>query len=192
VLAKEKGDKPFLQGWAVVENQSDEDWKDVRMALVSGRPISFRMDLYQPLYVQRPLVEPELFASLRPVAYSGALDGERGWAETKWVTEALAEQRRAGGKGDAKGGEGKSGDAKDGKPGDRLDTFGRPARDADDDVRLNQGVASAASASKLGDFFQYSVDKPVSLARQKSALLPIVNKEVEGTRVSIYNERTQA
>jgi len=61
-----KDGKPFLQGWAVVENPSDEDWKDVRMALVSGRPISFQMDLYQPLYVPRPVVEPELFASLRP------------------------------------------------------------------------------------------------------------------------------
>ncbi|MGH7223091.1 MAG: DUF4139 domain-containing protein, partial [Gemmataceae bacterium] len=66
--------KPFLQGWAVVENPTDEDWKDVRMALVSGRPISFQMDLYQPLYVPRPVVEMELFASLRPVAYSGGLD----------------------------------------------------------------------------------------------------------------------
>ncbi len=46
--------------------------------------------------------------------------------------------------------------------------------------------------SKLGDSFQYVIDKPVSLPRQKSALLPIVNKDVEGTRVSIYNEHTQA
>ena len=36
VLGKEKEDKPFLQGWAVVENATDEDWKDVRMALVSA------------------------------------------------------------------------------------------------------------------------------------------------------------
>ena len=57
----------------MVENPTDEDWKDVRMALVSGRPISFQMDLYQPLYVTRPVVEMELFASLRPVAYSGGL-----------------------------------------------------------------------------------------------------------------------
>jgi hypothetical protein len=54
------------------------------------------------------------------------------------------------------------------------------------------GVGTAASASRLGDFFQYAVDRPVSLPRQKSALLPIVNKDVEGTRVSIYNEHTQA
>src|SRR5262249_34830768 len=59
-------DEILLQGWAVVENTSDEDWNDVQLGLVSGRPISFRMDLYQPLFVPRPVVEPELFASLRP------------------------------------------------------------------------------------------------------------------------------
>src|SRR6185369_2567495 len=64
-------EKPYLQGWAMVENPTDEDWTGVKMALVSGRPISFKMDLYNPLYVDRPVVEPELFASLRPVAYSG-------------------------------------------------------------------------------------------------------------------------
>src|SRR5205807_6742907 len=72
-LVLDKKGKPFLQGWAIVENPSDEDWKDVRMALVSGRPISFQMDLYQPLYVPRPVVEPELFASLRPPTYSGKI-----------------------------------------------------------------------------------------------------------------------
>src|SRR5258707_4503186 len=46
------------------------------MALVSGRPISFQMDLSPPLYVSRPVVVPELFQSLRPVAYSGSMDGE--------------------------------------------------------------------------------------------------------------------
>src|SRR5262245_63155325 len=44
------------------------------MALVSGRPISFKMDLYNPLYVARPTVEPELFASLRPPTYGGAMN----------------------------------------------------------------------------------------------------------------------
>ena len=54
------------------------------------------------------------------------------------------------------------------------------------------GAQSMATAAKLGDFFQYAIDKPVSLPRQKSAMLPIVNKDVDGTRVSIYNEATQA
>src|SRR5205823_13142731 len=68
-----KEGKPYLQGWAVVENPTDEDWQQVTMALVSGRPISFKMDLYNPLYVNRPTVEPELFASLRPPTYSGSI-----------------------------------------------------------------------------------------------------------------------
>src|SRR5206468_2990104 len=70
---KAKKDKLYLQGWAVVENQTDEDWNGVRMALISGRPISFQMNLYDSLFIKRPVVEPELFASLRPVAYSGGL-----------------------------------------------------------------------------------------------------------------------
>ena len=187
VLGKAKEDKPFLQGWAVVENATDEDWKDVRMALVSGRPICFQMDLYTPLYVPRPTVVPELFASLRPVTYSGDLNAKRDLA-TKKAPEAgnetnlAAAQRR-----------------RHGEPwrrqARRQRSVLRQQLRQELDGKMNLGVAGVstmATATKLGDFFQYALDKPVSLPRQKSALLPIVNKDVEGTRVSIYNERTQA
>ena len=63
---------------------------------------------------------------------------------------------------------------------------------SDDRLELGRGVQAMATATKLGDFFQYLIDRPVSLPRQKSAMLPIINKDVEATRVSIYNERTQA
>ncbi|MBD3291639.1 MAG: hypothetical protein GF393_01840, partial [Armatimonadia bacterium] len=46
----------FLQGWAIVENTTDDDWEQVNLALVSGRPVSFTQDLYQPLYTDRPEV----------------------------------------------------------------------------------------------------------------------------------------
>ncbi len=48
----------------------------------SGRPISFQMDLYQPLFVTRPVVEPELFASLRPPTYRGRWKRTRTW---RWM-----------------------------------------------------------------------------------------------------------
>jgi hypothetical protein len=70
-LVLNKQGKPYLQGWAIVENPSDDDWSEVGMALISGRPVSFRMNLYDPLYAPRPVVEPELFASLRPQTYEG-------------------------------------------------------------------------------------------------------------------------
>src|SRR5207244_1724253 len=77
-----KDGKPFLQGWAVVENPSDEDWQDVRMALGSGRPVSLQMGLYQPLSVPRTMFEPEPFAALRqandPVAMHDPAAGARG------------------------------------------------------------------------------------------------------------------
>ena len=59
-------------------------------------------------------------------------------------------------------------------------------------VDIGQGVASAAIATELGEYFQYQIEEPVSLARQKSALLPIVNGPVEAARVSIYNEVVHA
>ena len=66
-----------LQGWAIVENQTDNDWNDVQLSLVSGRPISFIQDLYQPLYVPRPVVQPELYASLRPQTYDAGMNSRR-------------------------------------------------------------------------------------------------------------------
>jgi hypothetical protein len=73
-LTLDRNGQPSLQGWAVVDNPSDEDWSNVKLALVSGRPISFQMDLYTPIYVPRPRVELELFAGLRPPTHDGAMD----------------------------------------------------------------------------------------------------------------------
>jgi hypothetical protein len=164
------------------------------------------MDLYTPLFVPRPVVEPELFASLRPVAYSGDLQDKRrelAAAPAPHVNlmasgaisrdefdrmEKLGRQAGAGGPGGGAGfggGRGPGGDGK-AKYADEMQ------KDLSKRMDLGAGVAPAATATKLGDFFQYVIDKPVSLPRQKSALLPIVNKDVEGTRLSIYNEHTQA
>ena len=189
VLDKDKKEKPFLQGWAIVENPTDEDWKDVRMALVSGRPISFQMNLYDPLYVSRPIVEPELFASLRPVAYSGSLT-----TLSEKLTKTDYSDRFANSKDAKKPSAGRGGFGGGGAGAAPSADFGREVElQLKERMDLgHQGGQSMATAAKLGDFFQYSIDKLVSLPRQKSAMLPIVNKDVEGTRVSIYNERTQA
>jgi hypothetical protein len=193
VLPNKEGAKPMLQGWAVVDNASEEDWQNVQMALVSGRPISFQMDLYQPLFVPRPLVEPELFASLRPPTYQGAMEmlGEQAAAKAhaakaaEYAPRALKEAEKL-------------------EADKRLGTLQRSYRRAgagmggadgklaDGEMDLKAGVASSASAGELGDFFQYQIEHPVNLPRQKSAMVPIVQKEVEAARVSIYNEGVQA
>jgi hypothetical protein len=181
-LVLDKKGKPYLQGWAIVENTQDEDWNNVRMALISGRPISFQMDLYQPLFVKRPIVEPELFASLRPPTYSGSLGGERFAVPKK---KAVKDEDDA---------EVMPPPAPKAAPSlfDGGGGGGRVPAKSPEPLDPRQGFHSAVNATELGDFFQYQIEHPVTLPRQKSALLPIVNQEVDGTKVSIYNEATHA
>jgi hypothetical protein len=58
------------------------------------------------------------------------------------------------------------------------------------DLRL--GVAAAAQAAQAGELFQYHINTSVTLARQKSAMLPIINQSVDGEKLSIYNQNVQA
>ena len=201
-LVLDKDGKPYLQGWAIVENTTDEDWINVKMALIAGRPISFKMDLYNPLHVPRPVVEPELFASLRPPSYEGGWKRpDAGKVQDKAV-EQLAKSLDVDDKPRMK----KEVLRLEEKLKDRKEVFALEAFNAAEKQgqfkrelaaelaeRMELGsVQSAASASKLGDFFQYAIDHPVNLPRQKSALLPIIGKEIEGVRVSIYNPSVQA
>ncbi|HEV3438447.1 MAG TPA: DUF4139 domain-containing protein, partial [Gemmata sp.] len=180
-------EKPYLQGWAMVENPTDEDWAGVKMALISGRPISFKMDLYNPLYVDRPTVEPELFASLRPVTYRGGFNARgdgvaRGEGRQLEELEKMTKERevtlRAGGS--AQGGKGAAKARPESESLKRTfgdDGDGKFAKESAAEMgrRLaTSSVGNAATAGALGDFFQYTIDHPVSLARQKSAMLPIV------------------
>jgi hypothetical protein len=189
-------DKPLLQGWAIVENTTEEDWNEVGLTLISGRPISFVMDLYQPLYVERPLVLPELFASLRPRTYDQDL------AESNAEFEKLAELKQAqdlaripagGGtrsglarRGRAAGAEARSSSESLVAEEARLDALSLRGES------LGKSIQSVAQASDVGELFQYRIATPVTLARQKSAMLPIVNESVEGEKLSIYNAAVHA
>ena len=191
-----KDAKPFIQGWAIVENQTDTDWNNVQLSLVSGRPISFIQDLYQPLYIPRPVVQPELYASLKPREYEEGMerakagaDGTKGFdsgaaaANAPAAPAAVAEQalRKATFRGVAAAKPSLAGGAfavmQDKQQGEQLHFA---------------SIASAASTANLGDLFQYTVSIPVTLPRQKSAMLPIIGDNIQAQRVSIYNASTLA
>jgi hypothetical protein len=181
-------DPPFLQGWAIVENTTEQDWNDVALTLISGRPISFVMDLYQPLFVNRPVVVQELYASLRPQTYDQDIAGKD------------ADFRRMANEEVAKG-EGrmmmrKSAAAAPGMAmaaGDRGYGGGQGSkRDEQLALNLRQGGQSMAQAGNVGELFKYEIGTPVTLPRHQSAMLPIVNDSVKGKKVSIYNPNVQA
>lgn len=180
LLLDDKGSRGRIQGWAIVENQTESDWNDVSLSLVSGRPISFTMDLYQPLYATRPMVAQEMFASLRPQVYADGME-----LDLAKQREALRQQQGQG-QGGAQLNERRLGYGPDGRPQvmalESVVTTGA----ANQALDAASSVVAMASASKMGDLFQYAVPD-VTLARQKSAMLPIVTDSVELERLSIYN-----
>ena len=185
--------KAGLQGWAIVENTTDSDWKDVRMSLVSGRPMSFVMDLYQPLYLPRPLVEPELHASLQPQVYGQSMaDAEKQLAQAGRRLDERSNRGRELARREL---------AKAAAPAAPVEAMadgialGTPAGGGMGGAAffgLTGADQSLAQGSDLGELFRYEIDKPVTLERQRSAMLPIIGGEIEAERVAIYDERVLA
>jgi hypothetical protein len=188
---------PFLQGWAIVENTTTQDWKDVNLTLVSGRPISFVMDLAQPLFMNRPLVVPESHASLSPKVYDQDL------AAKEQEFRAAGDQAVAGAGGFGGGGFG--GGMGGLAPRERTRSEFRPfvtsvipvvdgGGGVPRRVRMNleQGVESAAIGEDAGELFRYGIKAPVTLPRNESAMLPIVSAKVKGEKLAIYNPNVNA
>ena len=193
------GNQAMLQGFAIVENTTDNDWKDVSMSLVSGRPISFVMDLYQPLYVPRPEVQQELYASLVPQVYGqdlaggereflAAADGSRKSADNAQVANQMrksllaAKQLAA-----APAGSFATNDSQD-----QLQDNDNKGWHEKSIFEAAASVQSMAQGGALGELFRYEIAKPVTIQRQRSAMLPIVGEKVEAEKVAIYDERVMA
>lgn len=196
-LVLDDDQRSFLQGWAIVENTTAQDWRDVQLTLISGRPISFLMDLYEPLYMARPFVRPEQHASLRPRVY------EQDLASRTQEFEATASKVQSSGRGRGAGFGGGMGGMGGGMGGGMFGGEGRARTQqpfvtttvpsaASDEMNLQQGVQSAASGQDVGELFRYVITAPVTLNRSESAMLPIVNDSVKGEKVAIYNPAVHA
>ena len=178
-LVLDEGKQPYLQGWAIVENQTPQDWRNVTLSLVSGRPISFAMDLYQPLYNPRPVIQPELYANLRPQTYGDAMDELKPMASAPAARSDMKKERLLGKL--AQGFAPSRGNA------------AAEATTADMAIgSLEEGVASLAMAEDKGELFEYRIDQPVTLAKHTSALLPIIGQTLQGQKVSLYNQSVNA
>jgi hypothetical protein len=173
--APSAADRFTIQGWAIVENTTDDDWKDVSLALVSGRPVSFRMDLYEPLFVFRPEVPVPTVPGVMPRVYAeGRLDAPM---------EQVANKRMDGRARMAM----PAPSAPAAAEGAEISNGFRAQGGATSDDLANYAAAAQARAVEAGEVFQYELDHPVTIERQRSAMLPILASGIEGRRVSIFN-----
>lgn len=86
VLPTKAGEEPLLQGWAIVDNTTGEDWNDVELSLVAGAPDSFIQQLSQPYYARRPVVPLPQAVELTPQTHESAMS-EGGGSLSGTVTD---------------------------------------------------------------------------------------------------------
>ncbi|HEU4476979.1 MAG TPA: carboxypeptidase regulatory-like domain-containing protein [Pyrinomonadaceae bacterium] len=254
-LVLDETGQPFFQGWAIVDNISEEDWNGIELSLVSGTPISFIQPIQNPVYRYRPVVPLQLDLNLKPQVYEpgdgqssnsiGSLGGRitdpAGAAvadATVVITNSITNQSVEVSTDDD--GRYEVTNLLTGKymltasatgfqnhhvtdinilPGlsSKLDlslnvgsvaavvevtdgssnSFAIDGTESSVTVRtrpaLNvlisqrqSGVEAETSASEIGDLFEYRIDQPVTVPRDRSALIPILQTHMSGERVSIF------
>jgi hypothetical protein len=158
--------EPTLEGWAIVDNTTGEDWTNVRLAVVSGRPVSFISNLYEPKYVARQTVELPEDRAAAPVVYGGTVDEVTVNAVAGLVAPAPMAAKSMGRLGGALSG---AGGAMNGR------AFGSL-------------IALNVAAEDLGDLFEYRFDGPVTVKKDESAMFPFLQQQIGARKLLIYSE----
>jgi hypothetical protein len=186
---------PTLEGWAIVDNTTGEDWTNVALALVSGRPISFVSQLYAPRYVNRPAAELADDRAARPVVHEGSFTTK----EDGVLADSIG-AGRGGGVGSGGGGRGAFGNVRA-----KAESLGElsPAAGALGNFNINGGqnwqtaaamspstIVASASAGELGELFEYRIAQPVTIRKSESAMLPFLQQPIEGRKLLIYSDHS--
>ena len=282
VVLDDKG-KPFFQGWAIVDNISEEDWNGIQLSLVSGTPVSFIQHIQNPVYRYRPVVPLQQDLNMKPQMYE---PGEAGASASGSLTGKIKDPNGAVVPGAnvvltntntnqsfevTTNNEGiySASDLPSGSysvsvsaPGFKkamvtslniraglrsnlnvaveVGTVSETVTvTANEDVLKTEnaitnnfssrqmsnlpfarrsfglmsvapgviakresvsnlvaggdsGVEAQTSTSEVGDLFEYRIEQPVTVPRDRSALIPILQTRMEGERVSIFNEESPA
>jgi hypothetical protein len=159
-----------LEGWAIVDNTTGEDWNNVHMSLVSGKPISFISQLYAPKYINRPGAELAEDQAVAPTVYSGAVR----------KTPANAGQATFGASGGVIGGVMGSGGG-GGFGGGRLAPPPAP-------MAQMSTIAAVGTADEIADLFEYTIAAPVTVRKDESAMLPFLQQKIDARKLIIYSD----
>jgi hypothetical protein len=269
ILPDKPGEKPLLQGWAIVDNTIGEDWKDVQLSLIAGAPQSFIQDISQPLYGRRPVVPLPQSARLTPQTHEATVEERENPAMVASVNAPppppssptmglnlnmpMRIQGPAGGIGGGPFREGPVGSLQglvtdstgaavsnatvaarnpqvgfsesavtdsDGRyrlsvPSGTYDvtvsapgfkgytakTYVGVGRSTDLNARLQVGsvnetvevsaaaekLSPEAEAAKIGDYFEYNLKQKISIGKNQSALVPILQSHVEAEKVTLWS-----
>ena len=167
-----------LQGWALLHNDTDEDWKHVQVELVNGRPDSFLFPLAAPRYARRELVTPGRELSTLPQLMGRTVDN-------MWSGEGGGLAMMGTGAGGSGYGYGVGGASMG-----RMGHGGGGGRAGVTSSSLlaagNLAQLAAAEGVESGALFQYKLGKPVDLRAHGSALLPFLNVPLQSVQATYF------
>lgn len=173
------GDKATtLEGWAIVDNTTGEDWTNVRLALVSGRPVSFISQLYQPRYVQRPAAELAENRPVGPTVYEGGVVGG--------VVAQAAPMAAPAPKAMAMESLSKAKDLRSATGGMRAQVRDEETAYVRNEVASN--LAAIAQGQDLGELFEYSFGSPITIHKNESAMMPFLQQALTTRKLLIYTD----
>lgn len=168
LIFNDKGD-PTLEGWAIVDNTTGEDWINVVLAVVSGRPVSFISKLYEPKYLARETVELPEDRAAAPVLYGGAVAKDAAGVAGGVIGGNLAGAPPM--------------------PANRARSLMmQQSQGLSESLGSLSNVAVGVNSTDLGELFEYRFANPVTVKKDESAMLPFLQQKIGARKLLIYSD----
>jgi hypothetical protein len=196
--ASNSASEATLQGWSVVDNTTGSDWTNVHLDLIAGAPQSFIQPLSTPYYTRRPEIPLPAEAQLTPqthdsgdandaVSVNGSSDGLPGAVSESVAVNAQQLNQSLGARkvdGVTGGGLAGVGVGMGGGIGGGY-TRGGPVPNYAEAARAS--ITPGTTTSAFDDFFEYSLTDPVTIRKNESALVPILQTKLPVERVTLWS-----
>jgi len=172
-------DKAKLQGWALLHNDTDEDWQSVQVDLVNGRPTSFLYPLAAPRYARRELVTPEDQLYSVPQLFDTTVDNL--WSGEEVGGGGAGEGIGLGGIGVTGYGAGAGG----------LSGSHLSAESSTLEIG-NLASLTPAEGVEAAALFRYTLPSRLALHAHGSALVPFLDSAIKVRQIAWFSAQSQA
>jgi hypothetical protein len=180
------GSMSNLQGWAVIENMSGQDWRGVELTLTSGKPVAFQQNLYDSVFNQRPSVPIEMPGRIVPRADTGAVVAQNFVAAPSYAAPAPAPAAAPA----------RSADRSRGAPAPApAPAPAMAARFVSQEIAaapVLAQVADLASSQDQGTQVSYRFPLPVSVGAGRSLAVPIIAQDFSAERLAQYQPQVSS
>ncbi len=199
LFTDKKAPQATLQGWSVVDNTTGSDWIDVHLDLIAGAPQSFIQPLSTPYYTRRVEVPLPQEAQMQPQTFESGdtIDADK-VSDLPVDGRAYAKADRFSGGGLVQLGKGMAGGVAGGVYGGSgsgpavsvraaAPIMATPPPPIDYADAATTSLTPQTTTQAFDDFFQYSLTDPITIRKNESALVPILQTKLPIERVTLWS-----